>query len=148
MRLRWTRMGLLGCWLALAWTAAAQLSSMQTVSGFRVPEYDEQNRLKSQVFGDFAKIREDGAIEITQLKLEFYSAGVLDLTATAPACIYRQKDQEAEAASDIRIARDNMVVTGVGFKWNGREEKFEIHNKARVVLTGLRKRMVTGSEQE
>lgn len=148
MRLGWGRAGLLVFWLALTWRAVAQISSMQTVSGFRVPEYDDQNRLKSQVFGDFAKIKEDGSIEITQLKLEFYSSGLLDLTVTSPECIYRQKEREAESKSDVRIARDNMVVTGVGFKWTGREEKFEIHNKARVVLNGLRKKMVVGSEKE
>ena len=60
---------------AFCLTAAAQTqdeAQVQTVTGFRVPDYDEDNNLKSQLFGDFAKVLPNGVIEITQLKIDFY----------------------------------------------------------------------------
>src|SRR5512136_2849665 len=84
----------------------------QTVTGFRVPEYDSENKLKSQLFGDFAKILPDGVIEITQLKIDFYSDGKINMTVTAPRCTYKQKEGMAESDSDVRITREDMVVTG------------------------------------
>ena len=119
----------------------------QTVAGFRVPEYDENNQLKSQLFGDFAKVLPDGIIEITQLKIDFYSEGKVEMTVTAPQCTYRQKEGKAESDADVRITREDMVVTGRGFAWNGRDEKFEIFKDAKVVLKGVHKQVSEGATE-
>jgi hypothetical protein len=135
--------------LLLAAVAAvwAEESSVQTVAGFRVPEYDENNRLKSQLFGDFAKILPDGVIEISQLKIDFYSDGKVDMTVTAPRCTYKQKEGTAESDADVRITREDMVVTGKGFAWSGRDEQFRIFQEAKVVLKGARKQMTAGATE-
>lgn len=125
----------------------AEDSGTQTVAGFRVPEYDENNQLKSQLFGDFAKVLPDGIIEITQLKIDFYSEGKVEMTVTAPKCTYKQKEGKAESDTDVRITREDMVVTGNGFAWNGRDEKFEIFKDAKVVLKGARKQMAEGATE-
>ena len=133
--------------LALAAPGGAKEESAQTVTGFRVPEYDENNHLKSQLFGDFAKVLPDGVIEITQLKIDFYSDGKVDMTVTSPKCTYKQKEGMAESEAEVRIARDNMVVTGRGFTWKGRDEKFQIFNEAKVVLKEARQQMGTGATE-
>ncbi len=117
----------------------------QTVSGFRLPEYDEQNNLKSELIGEFAKVLPDGIIDITQLKIDFYNDGKVDMTVTAPQCTYKQQEGTAVSDSAVRIARDNMVVTGEGFSWNGHDERFEIFKNAKVVLKGVRKGLDTGT---
>lgn len=122
----------------------AEDANVQTVSGFRVPQYDDNNNLKSQLFGDFAKILPDGVIEITQLKIDFYSKGVVAMTVTAPYCAYHQKEGMAKSDSEVRIARENMVVTGVGFAYNGDDETFEILSQAKVVLKQAEKAIQTG----
>lgn len=122
-------------------------SGVQTVAGFRVPEYDENNRLKSQLFGDFAKILPDGVIEITQLKIDFYSEGKVHMTVTAPRCSYKQKEGMAESDADVRITREDMVVTGHGFAWNGRDEQFRIFKETKVVLKGARKQVMVGATE-
>ena len=43
-------------WMALAAGSWAAEDEAQTVAGFRVPEYDENNQLKSQLFGDFDRV--------------------------------------------------------------------------------------------
>jgi hypothetical protein len=133
--------------LAVVAVGRAEESGMQTVAGFRVPEYDESNRLKSQLFGDFAKVLPDGVIEITQLKIDFYSDGKVNMTVTAPQCAYKQKEGIAESAADVRITREDMVVTGKGFAWNGRDEQFQIFKEVKVVLKGVRKQMTAGATE-
>jgi len=131
----------------IAVQAHAQFGGEQTVTGFRVPEYDENNNLKSQLFGDFAKVLPDGVIEITQLKIDFYQDGEVGMTVTAPKCIYHQKKGIAESDSDVRISRENMVVTGTGFRWSNKEENFQILNDAKVVLRNVREQMDSGEEE-
>ena len=133
--------------LAFGVAGWAEDSSMQTVAGFRVPEYDENNQLKSQLFGDFAKVLPDGIIEITQLKIDFYSEGKVEMTVTSPQCTYKQKEGKAESEAAVRITREDMVVTGKGFAWNGRDEKFQIFKEAKVVLKGARKQMAEGATE-
>jgi lipopolysaccharide export system protein LptC len=130
--------------VAVGW---AEKSSVQTVAGFRVPEYDDKNQLKSQMFGDFAKVLPDGVIEITQLKIDFYSDGKVNMTVTAPRCTYKQKEGMAESDADVRITREDMVVTGKGFAWSGRDEQFRIFKGAKVVLKAARKQMTVGATE-
>ncbi len=119
----------------------------QTVTGFRVPEYDSQNRLKSELFGDFAKIMPGGVIEITQLKIDFYDEDAVNMTVTAPHCTYKQETGAAESDSEVRIAGKEMVVTGKGFSWDGRSEVFQIFHEAKVVLKDARRQVETGAEE-
>jgi hypothetical protein len=146
--------------MSRAWTAilaaglmtlaagAQQADNAQTVSGFRVPEYDDENNLKSELFGEFARVLPDGVIEISQLKIDVYNKkGKVDMTVTAPKCAYNQKEGLAKSDTDVRIARENMVVTGVGFSWNGQNERFEILNKAKVVLKEAQKQVDTGVKE-
>lgn len=140
-----------GRWVILAWAAAVLAAGAQeagqTVAGFRVPEYDADNNLKSQLFGDFARVLPDGVIEITGLKIDFYAKQQeVQMTVTSPKCRYDQKANVAESEAEIRISRENMVVTGVGFSWNGRNERFHIRDQAKVVLKGLRSGIETGAK--
>ncbi len=124
-----------------------QAPQAQTVTQFRVPEYDDDGNLKSQLFGEFAKILPDGVIEIMGLKIDFFQDGEVGMTVTAPQCKYNQKQAQAESDSDVRIERENMVVTGVGFAWSGKDEKFRIMDKAKVVLKNARKQMESGAQE-
>ena len=132
----------------LALAARAQtVDNAQTVSGFRVPDYDDKGNLKSELFGDYAKVLPDGVIEITQLKIDVYNKGAVDMTITAPKCAYNQKEGAAKSDSDVRISRENMVVTGTGFTWTGQNERFEILSKAKVVLKGASQQIDTGVKE-
>ncbi len=128
--------------------ATAQEQAGQTVSGFRLPEYDEQNHLKSELFGDFAKVLPDGIIEITGLKIDFYQDEKVDMTVTSPRCVFNQEKGQAQSDSEVRIARDNMVVTGVGFSWNNSDGRFQIFKQAKVVLKGAQNQMDQGVMEE
>ena len=117
---------------------AQNTGDVQTVSGFRVPSYDQNGEMTSQMFGDYAKILPDGYVEIAQLKMEFYSNEgtnrITNMRVTSPRCIYNRTRGTAVSDSDVRIARDDMVVTGTGFLWNNEDQFLKITQNAKVVL--------------
>lgn len=121
----------------------------QTVTGFRVPDYDENNNLKTLLLGDFAKVLPDGVIEITGLRIEVYQQGKVAMTVTAPHCRFQQKEGKAFSDGDVRIANEDMVVTGKGFEWANQEEVFKIHSQTHVVLRNARRtvEVETGEEE-
>ena len=134
-----------------AWSINSQAENtgdVQTVSGFRVPTYDENGEISSQMFGEYAKILPDGYVEISQLKMEFYSIEgtnrTTDMRVTSPRCIYNRTRGTAVSDADVRIAREDMVVTGVGFLWNNEQELLKINKDAKVVLKNARRNVQEG----
>ena len=110
----------------------------QQVTGFRVPSYDARNNLTSQMFGDTATILTDGRVDITELRMEFYSGTAsnrqTEMRVTSPRCVYNRNTGSATSAAPVRIARDNMVVTGQGFEWSNKDQRLVILGDAKVVL--------------
>ena len=107
--------------LALGAPARAADEPAQTVAGFRVPEYDENSQLKSQLFGDFAKVLPDGVIEIflnatyrVLFAHAFTIACIMNTVMQAlsqrrglqPAC-FRRLPSPADAARPTRNVRPN-----------------------------------------
>lgn len=117
----------------------------QQVTGFRVPSYDDQNNLTSTMFGESAMIMPDGKVDITDLRLEFYSGVAtnrqIEMRVTSPRCMYDRNTGSATSDAPVRLARDNMVVTGVGFQWSSREEKLFIEKDAKVVFNDIKRSM-------
>ena len=122
----------IGCWLA--WTGLVPADSEQTITGFRVPEYDVNGRLKSQLKGELATVRKDGSIEITHARIELYKDGAIYLWTTAEKCVYDRNQQTVTSDSAIEMDTDTMQVTGVGFRWNRGEGVARILSQAKVVL--------------
>ncbi|HMP77698.1 MAG TPA: LPS export ABC transporter periplasmic protein LptC [Kiritimatiellia bacterium] len=131
--------------VALAWATAQPGDEAQTVSGFRVPSIDKDGNLTSQMFGDSARILPNGLVDIAELRMEFYVRGSvmtnrqIDMRITSPRCVYNRASGVATSEAPVRIARDNMVVTGTGFRWVGSEERLEIYSEAKVVLKDVKR---------
>lgn len=131
--------------LMLCLAAEAQTGRVETVTGFRVPDYDAQNRLRSVLTGDFARIRPDGLIEITGLRIEFYSPeGQVTMTALSPQCVFDRNRQVAQSEDFIEIRREALRITGTGFRWDIRAEQLEIFRNARVEIEGVREKIASG----
>ncbi len=142
--LRWTAAGLL---LAGAGVTSLRGSDVQTVRGVRYPQYDDKGNMTSQMFGDLARILPNGIIEIGGLTMEVYRDGEVDMRVTAPECRFDQRGQRAGSVGEIRIVRENLVVTGTGYRWEGREETFTIYTNVRVVVREAPRTAVTGEER-
>lgn len=114
------------------------------ITQFRVPEYDENGQMESQIFGDYAKIIDDSNIDITGLRIEFYDGDDVDILVTAPHCLYNRARGQAESDSSVRIARDNTVITGADFSYSMEAQQFVIRKNARVVFRNIKSTMETG----
>lgn len=106
--------------------------------GIRVPDYDEQGRMKSEVYGDVARELPDGNIELFNLRLFLYKEGALDGTAETPRCIYNRKERMLFSNADITMQQGNMLVSGTGFRWFSDREYMEILNRAFVIIRDTR----------
>lgn len=145
MRGNWT-----GAILALGLVACGALAEeeVQTIAGFSVPEYDEENNMTSQLFGDLAEFLPDGDVKITNLRIESYDDdGEVGMVVTSPKCTYKRDTKKAESDDSVRITRGNMVVTGKGFEWYAKKERLKIDSNAKVVLKDVQKRMESGEEK-
>jgi len=120
--------------------ALAQTTDRQVITDFRVPEYDDQGKLKNLLRGDFVTIPNSGPIEVHQLKYEVYGTSTqAELNLTAPLCFYDREQGTATSTGAVRIARSDMIITGTGFDFDRRSERMVIKQQVRVVLKGVRK---------
>lgn len=112
-------------------------ATYQTIRGFEVPEFDRENRLKSKLFGEFARILPSGLVDITKMRIDFFDTDrEVNMRVTADTCLYDRVTRNAESDTRVRIARQRMIITGEGFRWNAENGQFEIHEDAKVVLKG------------
>jgi lipopolysaccharide export system protein LptC len=123
-------------WLAAGLVVGAVEAQMtQTIRDFEVPEFDRDNRLRSHLFGETARILPDGLVDITNMLVFFYDDNQqVEMRVTAEACIYDRATKNAHSESRVRLARENAIITGKGFVWTAADSKIEIHDEARVVL--------------
>jgi hypothetical protein len=134
--LRLARLSAAGLWFAAAWIAGAQFQAGQTMSKFRVPDYDDAGELKSLVLGEEATALTETLIRINGLRLELYRQGVLETRVTSPVCVFDRASNSASSTSSVRIARGNLVITGEQYTWETQTQRFVIERNARVVIQG------------
>lgn len=119
---------------ALAVSAAAQQDINMEISGFRVPEYDEQGVMTSQLFGDRAEVEGGGEVKITTLRVEFYKEGKTVVTVTSPYCFYNQKTREAHSDAPVAADMDRLTMRGRGFLLKSSDNTVQVFDDSRVVI--------------
>lgn len=137
LRLKSSRMafaGILVLFLVLPLMAQMREGD-QFIRGFEVPEFDRDNRLRSKLFGELARLLPSGLVDITKMRIDFFDDNrEVEMRVTADTCLYDRNTRDASSDTAIRIARENMIITGVGFHFQAAEGRFEIHDQAKVVL--------------
>ena len=108
----------------------------QAVTGFRLPEFDEDGKLKQQLYGETATFLPGGSILLTGLKIEIFRKGEATARIYSPECAYDPNRKLAASTNHIRIVVEKAVLTGDGFKWNGTNEQFRIDQNVKVTLAG------------
>ncbi len=114
--------------------ACVGIAQMREVIGFRVPEYDDQNVLKSELSGDRALFVGEDEVHITNLVIETFRDEKVDTRATSPESIYYRSTRNIESDSNIMIERENITITGRDYFYNHAENRFEIRKDAKVVV--------------
>lgn len=137
--------------LVLVFVACGTMSPAQQLAGmedreiddFRIPEFDANGLLKSEIFGKKAKMLQDNKIRITELQIIMYKKHVgtsysneVDAVLTSDHCTVDQKSKDAFSNAEMKIVRDNVVITGKGFRWSAGNQRIEILNNFRMIMTG------------
>ena len=104
------------------------------VSGFRVPDYDDQGQLRAQLYGEHAKVLEGGEVEITNLKIEMYKDGEVSMTVFSPHCFFNKDSRQAHSEGRVLIESGLMTIVGRGFTWSAEAGRFEILHDSRVLV--------------
>ncbi len=121
---------------------AQRAGDTQTITEFEVPEFGPDNELKSKLYGKRAVVKPNGLVDIDGLRIEFFDIRrVVEMRVTAETCLYNRVTKNAESEGRVRIARDQMIITGEGFRWNAEEGRFRIFNDSKVVLQRLEQTM-------
>jgi hypothetical protein len=114
----------------------AQFSSMGEIKDFRVPEFDANGVLKSEIYGDVAKPVSGDLIRITGLRIIMYKNQDVEATLTSEHCTVSRKDKNVFSNADVKIVRGNVVITGKGFRWSSETQRIEILNEFHMVMVG------------
>ena len=104
------------------------------VAGFRVPDYDEKGELRAQLYGEHAKVLEGGEVEITNLKIEMYQDGEVEMTVFSPHCFFNMETHQAHSEGLVLIESEFMTVVGRGFTWSAEAGRFEILHDSKVLV--------------
>jgi hypothetical protein len=113
---------------------AQDMGAGMEMSGFRVPDYDSQGRLRAQLFGEYAKVLEDNEVDITNLKIEMYKEGQVAMTVFLPQCFFNTETRFAKSDGRVLIESETMTVAGRGFIWSSEGGRFEILHESKVLV--------------
>jgi lipopolysaccharide export system protein LptA len=107
------------------------------ISGFRVPEYDEQGGMTSQLFGDHATMGADDTVKIDGVRLEFYRDDEVFLHAESPYCFYDRKEELAHSDAPVQAEMDGVTLTGKGFELKAGERTVHVLDDCRVEISDV-----------
>jgi lipopolysaccharide export system protein LptA len=114
----------------------AQMTGVEILA-FRVPEYDAQGVMTSQLFGDRAEVGEDNVVNITGLRIEFYKGSHTVMTVASPYCFYNQKTREAHSDAPIAADMEKLHVRGQGFFLKPGDSTVRILNSSQVTIEDM-----------
>ncbi len=114
----------------------AQMTGVE-ISAFRVPEYDAQGVMTSQLFGDRAEVGEDNVVNITGLRIEFYKGSNTMMKVSSPYCFYNQKTREAHSDAPVAADMDKLHVRGEGFSLKPGDSTVRILNSSEVTIEDM-----------
>lgn len=109
-------------------------STALQVDGIRVPEFNADGTLKSEFFGDSARPLENGLVELTNLRLNFYKDGRLNGFILTPRCIYDKNAKLVFSNADVTMRQGEILISGTGFRWFQETQIVEILNRCSLIV--------------
>lgn len=113
---------------------AQDLGTGMEISGFRVPDYDDNGKLRAQLYGEHAVVLENREVKITNLKIDMYKDGAVAMTLFAPHCFFNMETRQAHSDGRVLIESGPMTVAGLGFTWSAKAGRFEILHDSKVLV--------------
>jgi len=120
---------------------AAPIGTNMPIKDLSLPlEHFENGSIKTQLKADFARVPPNGIIEALKVKVEFYNEnGDVEVLMLSDDCRYDRESGQASSESSVYLERTDVVITGTGFTWDGKEQVIRILHDVTVVLKRIRK---------
>jgi len=118
------------------------LSAQTYIKNFRVPEYDEEGRLKSRVEGDSAVQVSRNKVEIEGLTVETFNPrlekefGIKSFTVRSTKSTFDAAERVIESTESVlgTSADGTIQLSGVGFRFDQKANKLVISNEVQTVI--------------
>lgn len=156
----WTlAMSLCGAWVGTL--CLAQVGQNTVVYGLRIPlQYWPDGNVKTRLLAGEARMPEGAPVVAKDVRVEMLQPdGETVLTRIeAEDCTYNKSEGVAESSSRVRVARGDVTIEGVGFKWSAEDQSVSILRDVKVTIVtpagsgaqgrGLLGTFRTGKERE
>ena len=117
--------------LSLAFCFTVSAENAVTIKGYKYRDYDENNKLKHEVFGDTCVIL--GEILKLDGVLIRMLGGKQPMTVKTPYCRYDKTQKTGASPKAVEAKGDGITITGVGFDLDGEKQKLYIRSQVKVV---------------
>lgn len=98
-------------------------------------DYYANGQTKTQLFAGTVE-SVGNVVKARDVRVECYTVdGKLDVVILAKECEYTKVDMLVTSESEVKMVKDNIIITGTGFKWDGKEQKVDILSRAKVVFS-------------
>lgn len=102
-----------------------------TIKGYKYRDYDENNKLKHEVFGERCVIL--GEILKLDGVLIRMLGGKKPMTVKTPYCRYDKTQKTGSSSKSVEAKGDGITITGVGFDMDGEKQKLYIRSQVKVI---------------
>lgn len=125
---------LFGCSKAPPPSHSGPVETSGYIEKFEIPDRDERGQLRRRILGERGRLLPDGALEVENIRVEFYSSNRLVMVFSSPRCVMDRSRNRATTDAPVRVEREDMIITGVGGDWDGSRSEVNIHSNAQMVL--------------
>ena len=134
----------------LVWAQDAVVAVLEegmTVEGLRSPFYNAQGELIAELIGGRARMQTPEVVDVEHLRIDLFEGAQQTAQLYAPRCqtkinmVDGLKHLVAESDGWVLIITDSFRMTGRGFRFDTRDERFELLNEVKILASpGLWKR--------
>ena len=117
--------------MLMAFSFSVTAENAVTIKGYKYRDYDENNKLKHEVFGDTCVIL--GEILKLDGVLIRMLGGKQPMTVKTPYCRYDKTQKTGSSSKPVEAQGDGITITGVGFDLDGKKQKLYIRSQVKVI---------------
>ena len=102
-----------------------------TIKGYKYRDYDENNKIKHEVFGKSCVILGE-VLKLDGVLIRMLG-GKKPMTVKTPYCRYDKRNKTGSSPAAVEAVGDGITITGLGFDFDGGKQKLFIRSQVKVI---------------